>query len=93
MSTMFLPMVVATAVPASTPARFSTAAIATAACGGIARVDTTVAIALGASVQPLTASNIRMAAKVKIRKPKLSVNSLPYASRGSFLPCQDTLCR
>jgi hypothetical protein len=48
--------------------------MATAIMGGRARVETTVATALGASVQPFTASKARIAAKVKTRKPKVSVN-------------------
>src|SRR3990172_6247289 len=54
---MPLPTVKATAVPVTNaPARLSTAAIATACCGVKTRVATTVAMALGASVQPLTNS-------------------------------------
>ena len=41
-------------VMTSTPRKFSAAAMRMAACGRIARVETHVAIALGASVQPLT---------------------------------------
>ena len=43
-----------TSVITSTPQKFSAAAIRIAACGRIARVETHVAIAFGASVQPLT---------------------------------------
>src|SRR5262245_22021208 len=57
---MPLPMVAATAVPAKVPARLSTAAISTAWCGRMTRVETTVAIALGASVQPFTNSAARI---------------------------------
>ena len=71
---MSLPMVVATAVPANTPTKFMTAAIATAMIGRRALVEITVATALGASVQPFTASKASIAAKVKIRKAKVSVN-------------------
>jgi len=86
---MSLPIVVATAVPANTPAKFSTAAIPTAIIGGKARVDTTVATAFGASVHPLTASNARIAMNVKTRKPKVSVTRVRLCDtngRGSSVP-------
>jgi hypothetical protein len=55
--TMSLPIVAATAVPVTnTPATFSNAAITTACNGESTRVETTVAIALGASVKPLVNS-------------------------------------
>src|SRR3990172_4716933 len=54
--TMPLPMVVATAVPESAPTMLRPVAIMTASRGERTRVDTTVAMALGASVQPLTNS-------------------------------------
>src|SRR5688572_31840752 len=51
-----LPIVTATAVPDITPTPLSTVAINTADRGERTRVETTVAIALGASVAPLTNS-------------------------------------
>ena len=57
---MPLPMVAATARPAKAPAALSTAAIRTAWLGRMTRVETTVAMALGASVQPFTNSAARM---------------------------------
>src|SRR5215211_5379190 len=59
-SMMSLPMVAATAVPDSTPRRLKTDAMARAPRGDRARVPTTVAMALGASVQPLTNSAARI---------------------------------
>src|SRR3990172_2983125 len=57
-----LPMVAATAVPAKAPAALRTAAMKTACDGRSTRVETTVAIAFGASVQPLTNSAARIRA-------------------------------
>src|SRR3972149_5755068 len=58
--TMPLPMVAATAVPVTrAPTILSTAAIKTAWEGERTRVETTVAMALGASVQPFTNSAAR----------------------------------
>jgi hypothetical protein len=54
-STIMFPIVFATAVPiVNTPTKLKTAAKPTANFGDNTRVDTTVAIALGASVHPLT---------------------------------------
>ena len=50
---MPLPMVLATAVPVRAPARFNDAPMATAAMGAKTLVDTTVAMALAASLIPL----------------------------------------
>ena len=47
----------------------------------ITRVDTTVAIALGASVQPFTASKPRIMMKVMTRKAKVSVMRASAANR------------
>jgi hypothetical protein len=55
-STMPFPMVAATAVPKKAPKKLSTAAMMTATPGLRTRVETTVAMAFGASVQPLTNS-------------------------------------
>ncbi len=54
-----VPIVVATAVPNKTPARFTMEAIDSAQPGDSDRVPTTVAIAFGASVHPLTNSAAR----------------------------------
>ena len=58
MSALTIPfaIVLATSVPTSAPTRLRTAAITTATIGRITRVDTTVAIELGASVQPFANS-------------------------------------
>ena len=60
---MPLPMVAATAVPAKVPARLSTAAIRPRVSGRMTRVDTTVAIAFGASVEPFTNSAARISSR------------------------------
>ncbi len=62
-STMPLPTVVATAVPAIAPTVLSTTAMATAVRGPSTPVDTTVAMTFGASVQPLMNSAISTAAR------------------------------
>ena len=54
--TMPLPMVSATAVPESVPVMLRTTAMAIAILGCITRVETTVAMEFGASVQPFTNS-------------------------------------
>src|SRR3989338_760485 len=54
--TIPFPMVAATAVPDIAPRRLKTLAIPSAAAGGSTRVETTVAMEFGASVQPLTNS-------------------------------------
>src|SRR5688500_18783135 len=59
-SMMPLPMVEATSRPAKAPAALRVAAIRTAVPGRMTRVETTVAMALGASVQPLTNSAARI---------------------------------
>lgn len=64
--TMSLPIVVATAVPEKAPNPFIMAAIGTAITGGSTRVDTTVAIAFGASVQPLKNSAARTRMRTRI---------------------------
>src|SRR3989338_10259771 len=59
-STIPLPIVAATAVPEKAPAVFSRVAMITARCGERTRVETTVAMEFGASVQPLTNSAARI---------------------------------
>jgi hypothetical protein len=71
--TMPVPMVAATAVPDIVPATFKAAASSSAFPGLSTLVETTVAIALGASVQPFTNSAARMSA---------STNNVPAAISG-----------
>src|SRR4030042_4245102 len=67
--TIPFPIVAATAVPVEiAPTILSTAAISTALPGDKTRVDTTVAIALGASVHPLTNSAPNINISVKTRR-------------------------
>jgi hypothetical protein len=63
------PIVLETAVP-------ERAAMPAAAIGCRRRVETTVAMALAASVAPLMASKPGMRMRVETRKPKLSVTFL-----------------
>src|SRR4029079_17884470 len=60
-ATMPMPTVAATAVPDIAPRVLKMIAMAIAARGVITAVDTTVAMALGASVQPFTNSAARTA--------------------------------
>ena len=59
-ATIPVPMVKATAVPEKAPAALRAAAMKRACCGFRTRVETTVAMALGESVQPLTNSAMRI---------------------------------
>src|SRR5688572_20558751 len=61
--TIPVPIVAATAVPDIVPSRLNTLAMISAREGERTRVDTTVAMALGASVQPLTNSAVRMSTR------------------------------
>src|SRR4030042_1567604 len=71
--TIPLPIVAATAVPVTrAPTILSTAAIISAKEGERTRVETTVAMALGASVQPLTNSAASTRSKTSIRMAWLS---------------------
>ena len=63
------PMVAATAVPAKAPSTLKTTARSTAWPGDRTRVETTVAIAFGASVQPFRNSATRTSARTS-RSPK-----------------------
>src|SRR5687767_413785 len=78
-----LPMVAATAVPANAPAAFRTEAMMTAWCGRMTRVETTVAMALGASVQPLTNSAARMRPSQGARWRKLERSGMGWGSGAS----------
>ena len=66
-ATMPLPTVAATAVPAMAPTVFITTAMTMACRAVITPVETTVAIALGASVQPLTNSATSTANRANAR--------------------------
>src|SRR5918999_2690100 len=66
-------MVLATAVPLRTPTAFSRVAMMTAFRGESTRVETTVAIALGASVAPFTNSAARTRNRTRMR-PKVSIS-------------------
>ena len=69
-STMPVPTTLATAVPERAPARFMSAARITALVGERTRVETTVAMALAASLKPLTKSKrtaIAMTARRRVR--------------------------
>ena len=66
-STIPLPIVAATFVPESTPRRFRTAAMMMAWRGVSERVPTTVAMAFGESVQPLTNSAPRINRRTRMR--------------------------
>lgn len=83
----------------STPAKFNAAAIKIADFGFMEPVDTTVAIAFGASVHPFTnmtpSTRITVISKAGLsrhrpRKPHKSFNSAVIASNfiQSFLPCR-----
>ena len=65
--TIPFPMVVATAVPDNAPSTFSTAAISRAEYGRKTRVETTVAMAFGASVKPFTNSAAKTSSNTTIR--------------------------
>ena len=67
-STTPFPTVLATAVPEIAPRKFMTAAITTAVNGDITRVETTVAIALAASLKPLESSKISAMKITRARK-------------------------
>jgi hypothetical protein len=79
---MSFPMVAATAVPERTPTRFRTAAIATAWSGDRDLVDTTVAIAFGASVHPLTNSAPSIRSRTRAR-PRLMWGITSWRLSGS----------
>src|SRR4030042_7174590 len=82
-----VPMVVATAVPVtSAPTIFSIAAIVTAWRGERTRVETTVAIALGASVQPLTNSAASTTTKAAIKRelPSAILEDYPFKYIGDI---------
>ena len=67
-STTPLPTDLATAVPETAPRKFMTAAISTAVRGDITRVETTVAMALAASLKPLESSKTRAMKITRARK-------------------------
>ena len=72
MCTMPLPMVLATAVPNTKAAmKFQNAAQATARNGVSTRVETTVAMELAASCQPLENSKIKVRTMTAMRRWKL----------------------
>jgi hypothetical protein len=64
---MPVPMVFATSVPKKAPIVLQIVAIITAVLGFMTRVDTMVAIELGASVHPLTNSDAKISAKTTKR--------------------------
>ena len=87
-STNPVPIVAATAVPESAPAVLSTTAMSTAAPGERTRVETTVAMAFGASVAPLTNS----AARIRARTPTIRGRDSPASRQGQRPPGPRGVC-
>jgi len=80
------PMVEATSRPAKAPAAFRTAAMITAKFGRMTRVETTVAMALGASVQPLTNSAARISSSQGASGIRMSRLGMAQAFLTTMLP-------
>src|SRR5688500_1619386 len=82
--TIPVPIVAATAVPDIVPSRLNTLAISKARDGERTRVETTVAMALGASVHPLTNSAARISTSTRTVAKSKSIAASSVLEHDTF---------